>query len=278
MDVNKQYSPLYKIRKPLFFLRWTLGFPLQTIDNSYLHFRFATWVECVRFSLLFSTYITQFVFWGILILVKDGNLSNYVDSVQQMYENFSRSKMDQILAMIFLLIVIIKSIVYLVIFKYNTKSINKCCNDITRMKSKILCIQIKHIEERKPNVCRVEKSTQTIIYGQIFCLVSAILHSVWCLFHLQSSVDEKTFLSYGISVQVIWPMLVTIQYVCTLFGPISCAAEIVVCQLIYSLTDLFDDWKDILRCGSQKLQINNETKCQDEIQKSPTIDLEHDEM
>ena len=110
MDSNKQYSPLYKIRKPLFCLRWTLGFPLQTIDNSYAHFRFVTWIECIRFSLLFSIYITEFVFWGILILVNDGNLSNYFDSVQQMYEDFSPSKMDQILAVIFMLIVITKSI------------------------------------------------------------------------------------------------------------------------------------------------------------------------
>ena len=63
-----------------------------------------------------------------------------------------------------------------------------------------------------------------------------------------------------------------------LFGPISCAAEIVVCQLINSLTDLFEDWKDILKYSFQKLQINNETKCQDKTPKSPTIVLEHVKM
>ena len=52
------------------------------------------------------------------------------------------------------------------------------------------------------------------------------------------------------------------------FGPISCSVELVICQLINSLTDTFDDWIEILKSKYDTKQANgipnrHEKGCED---------------
>ena len=63
MNTERIYSPFYKIRRTLTFLRWTLGFPLQIQDDSYTDFRFVTWIESIRALTVFLILGFPYLYW-----------------------------------------------------------------------------------------------------------------------------------------------------------------------------------------------------------------------
>ena len=49
MNIEKrQYSPLFKIKKILYLLRWVFGFPLISTNDSFSEFEFKFWIELLR--------------------------------------------------------------------------------------------------------------------------------------------------------------------------------------------------------------------------------------
>ena len=137
------YSPLYKIRRTLKTLRWMLGFPLQIKCDSSLEFKFVTWLECIRFTALLLVFLANYFYWYIVLLIYDGNLNNWTNVEKESLDKYSASKVDQVSTFLWLIIVVIKSLAYVVVFKYCTKSINKCCKDMSDIKTKMVAIIIR---------------------------------------------------------------------------------------------------------------------------------------
>ena len=149
------------------------------------------------------------------------------------------------------------------------------------IKTKMVAIIIRKAEGPKQNhyFIGMEEATKIILFGQLINLIASMFFGLY-VFLLIEELYDKLFFPYGSSIQVIYPLVYTINIFFALFGPISCAAELVVCQIINSLTDLFGDWMEVLKCNSGIQQLNNDGIAQEEncAQSAVQMDVEHETM
>ena len=259
-DINKN-SPLFAIRRPLKLLRWILGYPLQATDATFSRFRFVTWMECARFTVLTLILLCDYQFWAIMFIIKDGNLDNLFEFYLTNYNKLSVSKIDKVLPLIFTSNIIFSSILYLLTFKWNANAISNLCQEISRQKSKLFAMLSNHNEERT-TICscpKMEYPTRTIMYGQLLNVLSSILWGLWIYLFLIYHLESATFVDYKHFVQVMYPILIVIQQLFMKFGPIHCSAEIVVGQIVDSISDLYCYWNKVMLCIDMKDQARRST-------------------
>ena len=262
------HSPLYKTRHTLKILRWTCGFPLQTKDSSYTSFRFVTCIEIIRFIFVFFLLKISYLYGIALILIHDGNLSNVVTFYEAAFDNFTTSRTDQIVMFVWQTFIFFSLIAYIVTFKCNTESISAYCKEISAVKSELQYHFARNVVRNKPKCCRIEGPEKTIIYQQIINLTASILSGIWVCVYFFSMMDRKVISHYGDSLPVVYGLVMGIETFWIVFGPISCSVELIICQLINSLTDTFDHWIEIskLKCDTKQANgISNrqEKGCED---------------
>ena len=76
-------------------------------------------------------------------------------------------------------------------------------------------------------------------------ILTSILFGTWFGIHYKPLLDEF-FQDEFYTFIIILSFIFAFQSVFLLYGPISCASELVICQYINSLTDLFESWKQNL--------------------------------
>ena len=80
------------------------------------------------------------------------------------------------------------------------------------------------------------------------------------------------FASYlGDIFSLVYPVLMVLETFILVFGPISCAVELIICQLINSVSDAFDDWIELLRFNSDTHQADDTPN--DKINSSKAVAL-----
>ena len=247
--ISNSYSPLNEIRQPLKILRWTLGFPLQALDATFSRFRFVPWMEFFRFSTLILISLVEYLFWAILFLIDDGNINNLIDFYADGYNKVSASKIEQSSFVILRISTIIFAFVYIFHFKWNANTISDLCKEVNRLKENLSKMLIEKHEERKHRCYHIkfEYSTKTILYGQILNVLSSLLYGVWILIFLQNNENEAWFPHRKTFVQIVYPIVATIAMMCINLGPMTCSAELVVGQIVDSITQLYCQWEEALK-------------------------------
>lgn len=243
----KEFSPFYKIRRILWFLRWTLGFPLRAKDGSYSEFTFITWLECVRFCMM-ACCLSFFVIFSLisLTLFMDINMEQFKRFLISNMNFYSTSTLDNSLAYLWPMIVFLTWLTYLIEFKSNLASINEFCANVGNIKAKMHAMIVKPEERRSKNLYReLECHEKMLIYGMTLSILTSILLGTWFGIHYKTLLDEF-FQDEFYTFIIILSFIFAFQSLFLLYGPISCASELVICQYINSLTDLFKTWRQIL--------------------------------
>ena len=251
MCESKVFYPFYRIRRTLLFLRWILGFPLQAKDDAYSEFRFITWLECVRF--LIMVVCLQFCILGIVIfltLFYDTNLEDMQKFLKENMDQFSTNSLDNYLAYLWPIIVQVSWLTHLMEFKFNVESINEFCSNVGTTKSKMNAMMVKNNEKRNKHSCiKVERAEKMLIYGIILSISAAIMMGAWLGIHYNTFI-KKLLQTQSSVIIIVLSCLFAVQSLFLLYGPISMSAELVICQYINSLTDLFETWKQIIESDS----------------------------
>ena len=281
MNKMDNYSPFYEIYRLLKLLRWIGGFPIQTIDETYSKFRFVSQLEYIRFFALILVLLLEYIYWTILVLIYDGNINKLFSFYNETYDNMYSSKIDKLSSILFYLITIISSFVYLFVFKSNVNPISELCADMSKLKvrlSKASNEKKKEREERNHElICyKLPNSTKTVIYGQILNLFTSLLWALWGFCNLQSNSNLEIVHSYGDGVQIIFPILFFIEHLFFFFGPLACSAELIIGQIVDNIADLYGKWEDSLKYGS-KAPLNNECADKNHCKRSESVplDIEH---
>ena len=105
--------------------------------------------------------------------------------------------------------------------------------------------EAKH--EKKKCGMLVEMSEKVVIYGQSLNIVGAVLFSIWYYKFTTSYDEDPSLYKYLSKQQYVGPPIGALSYVFLLYGPLPCAADFVICHMINSLENLFENWKSILR-------------------------------
>ena len=276
MCVWNMNSPLYNTRHALKVFRWTCGFPLQTKDGSYTAFRFVTWLEALRFVIVFLFLRFTYLYVLAWSLIYDEGFSAFTAFYENAFNKFSASKVDQITTVVWHSFVHLSMISYIIVFKYNAKSISVYCKEVSEVKSKINHHLDMKMELKK--CCTIQGPEKTIIYQQIINLTASIFIGIWAYVFFFGKLYTEVFSNYGENFPVVYAVLMGTETFFFAFGPISCAVELIICQLINSLGDVIDDWIVLLKHNSDINQANNTTDIQKQGCQASTIDIDSSEM
>ena len=277
MSCTNSNSPLYKIRIPLKILRWTGGFPLQKLDSSFSQFVFIPWKEYLRFAILIVMLVSEYIYWALVVLIYDGNMDNLFSFYEESYDKFSSSKVDQFSTVFIYVTAISFNVMLLFVFKSNVITMNQSFKDAKKLKSSLSSLLIKNEEKRKPvMVCHeMEECTKTILFGQSLNLACSIIWGIWAALFLQIHYGSRMDV-YGNSIRITYPFFHAFQASIIFFGPLVCSAELVARQIVDNLTDLFSQWEEMLKCGSNGIQKENTKNRQLNNSRSLVLDLEPD--
>ena len=182
------------------------------------------------------------------MVINDGDFDNYFSIYEESYNKFSTSKIDKHSILLIRITAVLFSVVFLFTFKCNAISISELCKDALKLKSNLdsWVISCKDSRKIKHHCHKMEKSTKTIVYGQILNLASSMFWGIWATLFLQ--IHAERFLNLSKSAQIVYPLIFALQAVFILFGPMACSAELTVEQIIDHNTRLFSLWEDILKC------------------------------
>ena len=213
-----------------------------------------------------------------MVTISEGNLNSYFSFYETNYNKFSASKVDQFTTIFVYITTILSAIVFLIVFKSNSTSISEFCKDAKELKSQLTSILIKNEEEWTTikHCYELENCTKTIVYGQILNIVSSILWGIWANIFLK--IHDDSALNYGKDIQIVYPILHAFTTAFIFFGPMACSAELVAGQIVKSITDLFCQWEDILKCCSNECSENNARKTQSKNSGALAFQLEQNEM
>ena len=258
-------SPLYGIRQPLTLLRWTLGFPLQTEDPTFSQFHFVSHTECLRFAVFISIMLFEYVFMSMTFLINEGDLDKFHEFYASNFNQMSESKIDKLLPAIFRLSSIVFSLIYLLVFKYNANAISNLSQDVNKQRTHLLAMLIIQKVERKRFYCRyeLEYATKTILYGQFLNILASIIWGLWLHYFLIYHDEQPSFADYKYTIQIVYPIIIIIEMLLIGFGPMACSAEIVIGQIVDSITDLYCQWELAFECSGTK-DTKNSSDCEEE--------------
>ena len=257
----KTYSPFFKVKKTLKFLRAILGFPLKPTDESLTEFSFITWLEIFRYSILniFPVILHGYVF-VVMMLSLDGDFGKrwkiYAEYYKGVYNHYSTSKIDIVVVAIWTLVIFIGMTIKIIFFHRNVGKINDFCNEFCMAKSRIDCLPKEHLSKQPDGWSdKIECSQLLLILGQCLNYIATVLFGIW-FYVVTMHISEEKIRDHHIREK--YPLLdgmyafwyVTIymlQVSFTLFGPLACGVELMICQIINEVAGLFDDWQKILR-------------------------------
>ena len=268
MNNVENYSPFYEIRQLLKLLRCICGFPIQTVDATFSRFRFVSRLEYIRFFALILVLLLEYIYWTILVLIYDGNIKTLFTFYNENYDSMYSSKIDKLSSMLFYVITMISSFVYLFVFKSNVEPISELCTDMSKLNAKLSKVSNEMKKERKEpkHKCEFYKmpsSTKTVIYGQILNLFTSMLWALWGFFFFQSNSNLETVQRYGAGLQIIYPILFFIEHLFLFFGPLACSAELIIGQIVDSIADLYGKWDESLKYSSKVTLNNDNNDCAD---------------
>ena len=251
----KTFSPFFKVKKTLKFLRAILGFPLKPANDSLTEFSFITWLEILRYSILyiFPVILHGYVF-VVMMLCVDGDLAKrwetYKEYYKGIYSHYSTSKLDIVLVIAWTLVIFIGMTIKIIFFHRNVGKINEFCNDFCLAKSRVDCLPKEDLSKQLDGWSdKIEYSQLLLILGQCFSYIATVLFGIW-FYVVTQHISEENEMDIPLldGMYAFWyATLYMLQVSFTLFGPLPCGVELMICQVINEVASLFDDWQKILR-------------------------------
>ena len=254
----KNYSPFCKVKKTLKFLRAILAFPLKPSNESLTEFIFLTWLEIFRYAIF---YIFPVILHGYVLIVmfswsiteEDVDFKNAtVEYYKGIYYHYSISVLDLVMVILWSLVIFIGMTIKIICFYRNVGKINEFCSDFSMVKSRIDCLPKEHLSKQSEGWAdKIEYSQWLLILGQCFSFIATILFGIWFYVVTKHISEEKKVLKNVPlldGMYAFWYLtLYMLQVSFTLFGPLPCGVELMICQIINEVAGLFDDWQKILQ-------------------------------
>ena len=255
MEQTKYFSPFYEIRKALMLFRFTFGFPLQDKNDTLTGFRFVGWLECLRLLPLIILPLSGILFFIILSSIH-GQFFSIKDVVNSSYETYSTNAIDIFLSLVWPFGSVILSIFQVVNFKDSVKHFNCLIKEVIEIKTMLIggLTNTKDIPSKKTFLSRERNSSKIVIYGQICNTLVAFFFGVWFYNVLLGTSKQSIFQKFGFGYYWSFCLVFAISFFFSLYGPMACTAEFLICHLTDTITNLFRDW--ILRLD------NNQTLAQ----------------
>jgi hypothetical protein len=105
---------------------------------------------------------------------------------------------------------------------------------------------------------KLTNSEKLLLYGQILNLITTTLFTTWYNIVTNKTnngtIIYKTFLGFEPFSMLVY----FFQIFFTLFGPMSCTVEVLICEVIGVLSEMFEDWQGVLRCKLGEIELEKD--------------------
>jgi len=152
-------------------------------------------------------------------------------------------------------------------FKDSAQHFNCLIKEVIEIKTMLIgdLTSTKDIPPKKNVHSRERNSSKIVIYGQICNSLVAIFFGVWFYNVLLITSKQSIFQKFGFGYY--WPFCLVfgISFFFSLYGPMACTAEFLICHLIDTITNLFRDWKLSLDDNQKFAQSNPLEQLADDV-------------
>ena len=131
-----QFSPFFKVRRILLFLRWPFGFPLKAKNIAFNEFVFQPCLEYTRYSL----YICCFFLTGFYLSylpIKENNIESLLEAKTKVMESHGYTLLDICVIYTIPYTTLMSSFFYFTSFKKAVTSISKVCSYLTSLNKEL---------------------------------------------------------------------------------------------------------------------------------------------
>ena len=241
---NKQmFSPFFKDRYQIVFLRWSLGFPLKFIDNSLTGLKFSPALEYGK-HVLYLGMVLVCISYSAYSQMKRQNTWNFMSALVSMLKEVGISDLDIVVMSCNPFVMITSNTFYFMSFKNDHTGWNKMSKSLSNFNGEI------HAYLGKKSSGFRDRSL--IGYTRFFVIwltemFSVIMITVCWSTVFNSSEDisnaEKIFFSVS-------------QFVaaaCFIYPPVSYSADLVVTCIVYETKEAFNKLELLVRsCNTTK--------------------------
>ena len=246
--------------------RFTFGFPLQENNEMLTGFKFVTWLECLRLLPLIILPLSGLLFFIILSIIH-GQFFSIKDVVNSSYETYSTNAIDIFLSLVWPFGSVILSMFQVMSFKDSAQHFNSFIQEVIEIKtmSNDGLTNPRNILSKKTFLSRERNSSKIVIYGQIFNSLVAFLFGVWFYNVLLRTSKQSIFQKFGYGYYWSFCLVFGISFFFSLYGPMACTVEYLICHLIDTITNLFRGWKSGLDHNQTSTQSNPLEQLADDV-------------
>ena len=238
-NIQKQYSPFFKIKRFLTLNQFLLGFPLQTANEECNKFKFNPWIGYSKL-LLFDAMVALGFGYISYLFMKATSVWNVLGAFAKKMDKFKLSELDIAVLLGYPMLNLVSNSVYFEQFKNRKERLNKICMLLTEANEKI-----DNTAKKLDFVSRVRYKSiyaKIVLVTTITLLSGLTLAASYIAMFFSSSTENlsKTEkILYCILAAVINPPLV--------YPPTSFAADFAVTHLMLEVKESFNKLKDILK-------------------------------
>ena len=213
----------------------------------------------------------NFIFWIIACLIVKENLVTSWNVMKLTAQAYSTNLIDVVFVTLRPSSAAILSCCYISIFKYNAEHINIFSIEAAKIRHAIngFANSVQNIENKKCSTT-LTNSKYILIYGQVMNVAMSCVFGIWYYNVFLKSYGYIIFNQFGLEVQILLLITFTLQMFFIGFGPVECTVELLICQAIGTLSDLFQDWEKLLIDAPNLEEIRR--------QQNQTIQMAHENL
>jgi hypothetical protein len=105
---------------------------------------------------------------------------------------------------------------------------------------------------------KITNSEKLLLYGQILSLIATTLFTTWYNIVTNKTNNGPIIYKTLVGFEPFSMMVYFFQIFFTLFGPMSCTVELLICEVIGGLSEMFEDWQRVLRCKLREIELEED--------------------
>lgn len=248
------FSPFFKVKKMIFILRLSLGFPLKPMNDAYNQFQFNYFFEFLRHAFYLCIFAGGFVFTLRVHIMRTGQWNPWLATVHDV-SLIGLTELDLAVLIAFQLANIFSNTCFFFSFKNSNLNLNNLVRYLTNLNEEIYDIS----ESMNRTFTTNTKAPYTKLAATfILSLFSAGLYaSCWSTVLLAASTENLP--KYE---NIAFGVVLFLMYAINIYPPMAASADFVVSHLVYETRDAFDKFKEMIKlrnkaCGIDKSRRNS---------------------
>ena len=259
-----RFSPLFKIRKILLFLRWFLGFPLKPKNKEFNEFLFQPCLEYTRYSVYLAFFFLT-ASYNLYSLMKLGHLNNPLEVITKFYtEIFGYTLLDIFVIMTIPYTNIISNTFYLRSFKKVVTRFSQICIDLTNL-NKELNESVDKMSTGRKTGTNMRISIKLFLSGFFIALLVIILYCVPSATVIEKNLEEFTNSHITDVEKYIYMVNIIVFTCCWVYPCITISADLIICEILEQTGEMYLHWNKILTNYNERFQLSSDQKQQNDM-------------